>query len=164
MASRDTEQDDDWNGWLAEHAGRFLLFARQKTRCGQDAEDILQEALVETWKRAGGRPDHALVYATIKRRAIDLARRTDRRSIREKESQEPELFAGAPEDAEMTALLEREIHNLPEAQREVLTLKFWGGLTFAEVATALGIPQGTAASRYRLALESLRQTLSICTL
>lgn len=162
MASRDTEQD--WNDWLAEHAGRFLLFARQQTRCGQDAEDVLQEALVETWKRAGGRPDNALVYATIHRRAIDLARRTDRRTTREKASEEPELFTGPAEDAEMTALLEQEIRKLPEPQREVLSLKFWGGLTFAEVAVALDIPQGTAASRYRLALESLRQTLSTCTL
>lgn len=162
MASRDTEQD--WNDWLAEHAGRFLLFARQQTRCGQDAEDVLQEALVETWRRAGGRPDNALVFATIHRRAIDLARRTDRRTTREQASESPDLFAGPPEDAEMTALLEQEIRKLPEPQREVLTLKFWGGLTFAEVATALGIPQGTAASRYRLALESLRQTLNICTL
>ncbi len=162
MTSRDTEKD--WNDWLAEHAGRFLLFARQQTRCGQDAEDVLQDALVETWKRAGGRPDNALVYATIHRRAIDLARRTDRRTNREKETHDPDLFLGPPEDEEMTALLEREIRKLPEPQREVLTLKFWGGLTFAEVAAALGIPQGTAASRYRLALESLRQTLSICTL
>lgn len=162
MASRDTEQD--WNDWLTEHAGRFLLFARQQTRCGQDAEDVLQEALVETWKRAGGRPDNALVFATIHRRAIDLARRTDRRTTREKESEAPELFHGPADDPEMTALLEQEIRNLPEPQREVLTLKFWGGLTFAEVAIALDIPQGTAASRYRLALESLRQSLSTCTL
>lgn len=159
MASHDTEQD--WNGWLAEHAGRFLLFARQRTRCGQDAEDILQDALVESWKRAGGRPDNALVYATIHRRAIDLARRTNRRTAREQESEAPELFSGPLDDAEMAAQLEREIRRLPEAQREVLTLKFWGGLTFAEVATALDIPQGTAASRYRLALDTLRQTLSL---
>ena len=159
MASRDTEQD--WNEWLAEHAGRFLLFARQQTRCGQDAEDVLQEALVETWKRAGGRPDNALVFATIHRRAIDLARRTDRRAIRERAAEPDDLFAGSLEDAEITAQLEKEIQRLPEAQRQVLTLKFWGGLTFVEVSTALGIPQGTAASRYRLALETLRQTLSL---
>ena len=42
----------------------------------------------------------------------------------------------------------------------MLTLKFWGGLTFAEVAETLDIPPGTAASRYRLALETLRETLT----
>lgn len=151
--------EQDWNDWLAENAARFLLFARQQTRCGQDAEDVLQEALVETWKRAGGRPEAALVYATIRRRAIDLSRRSERRARREQEGQRLFVTASA-EDEEATRLLEKELHRLPAAQREVLILKFWGGLTFAEVAVALEIPQGTAASRYRLALESLRQTLT----
>ena len=57
-------------------------------------------------------------------------------------------------------MLERELRRLPPDQREVLILKFWGGLTFAQVAEALDIPQGTAASRYRLALEALRQPLT----
>lgn len=157
MASRSTEQD--WNEWLAENASRFLLFARQQTRCGQDAEDVLQEALVETWKRAGGRPESPLVYATIRRRAIDLSRRSERRARREQSGQE-ELFSPSPEEEEATRLLEKELHRLPPAQKEVLILKFWGGLTFAEVAVALEIPPGTAASRYRLALDSLRQTLT----
>lgn len=150
----------DWNDWLAEHAGRFLLFARQQTRCGHDAEDVLQESLVESWKRAGGRPDAALVFATIRRRAIDLGRATDRRATREQAVDKPALFAGPADDGEATALLEKELHRLPPVQREVLILKFWGGLTFAQVAETLDIPPGTAASRYRLALESLRETLS----
>lgn len=159
MDSRRTEQD--WNDWLAENAARFLLFARQQTRCGQDAEDVLQESLVETWKRADGRPEAALVYATIRRRAIDLGRRTARRTRREQAAESPELFFTTADDNEDTAtLLEKEIRRLPEPQRDVLTLKFWGGLTFAEVATALDIPPGTAASRYRLALDSLRHILT----
>ena len=158
MDSRRTEQD--WNDWLAENAARFLLFARQQTRCGQDAEDVLQESLVETWKRADGRPEAALVYATIRRRAIDLGRRTERRTRREQAAESPELFTAADDSEDTAALLEKEIRRLPEAQRDVLTLKFWGGLTFAEVATALDIPPGTAASRYRLALDSLRHILT----
>jgi RNA polymerase sigma factor (sigma-70 family) len=158
MESRSTEQD--WNEWLAEHASRFLLFARQQTRCGQDAEDVLQEALVESWKRVGGRPDNALVYATIHRRAIDLGRRSERRARREQASDEPQFFIPSAQDEEAARLLEKELQRLPQQQREVLTLKFWGGLTFAEVALALDIPPGTAASRYRLALDTLRQTLT----
>jgi RNA polymerase sigma-70 factor (ECF subfamily) len=48
---------------------------------------------------------------------------------------------------------------LPPNQREVLTLKIDGGLTFAEVAAVLGIRPNTAASRYRYALEKLRALL-----
>lgn len=159
MDSHRTEQD--WNNWLAAHANRFLLFARQQTRCGQDAEDVLQEALVEAWKRVGGQPDNALVYATIRRRAIDLGRRSKRREAREQASEAPQfVITTHAEDEDATRLLEKELKRLPPQQREVLTLKFWGGLTFAEVAATLEIPQGTAASRYRMALESLRQTLT----
>lgn len=161
MSAHPTE--DEWNSWLAENAGRFLLFARQQTRNSHDAEDLLQEALIESWKRAAGRPEPALVFTTIRRRAIDLARSTDRRARRElaadSEKQEP-YFTSAHEDREEALLLEKAIHHLPQNQREVLTLKFWGGLTFAEVASTLEIPAGTAASRYRLALEALRLTLT----
>lgn len=153
----------EWNSWLAENAGRFLLFARQQTRCGQDAEDVLQESLVETWRRAGGKPEAALVFATIRRRAIDLGRRTDRRTQRELATEEPTpQFTITMADDKAFALheLERALKHLPQTQREVLTLKFWGGLTFVEVAATLDIPQGTAASRYRMALEALRQTLT----
>ncbi|WP_193213667.1 RNA polymerase sigma factor [Luteolibacter marinus] len=149
----------DWNDWLAGNAGRFLLFARQQTRCESDAEDVLQDSLVESWRRAGGRPDAALVFATIRRRAIDLGRSNDRRTVREQES--GELLCAPAGDRETAEMLSHELRRLPPEQRDVLTLKFWGGLTFAEVATTLEIPPGTAASRYRLALESLRETLAL---
>ena len=42
-------QTDNWKHWLDENADRFLLFTRQQTRCESDAEDVLQDALVETW-------------------------------------------------------------------------------------------------------------------
>lgn len=158
MASRDSQHH--WNQWLSEHAGRFLLFARQQTRCRQDAEDVLQESLVESWKRAGGEPAAALVFSTIRRRAIDLGRSTDRRAAREQANPPSDLFTSDPDSEETTEMLELALRGLPAVQREVLTLKFWGGLTFAEVAETLDIPAGTAASRYRLALEALRESLT----
>ena len=70
---------DDWAGWLESHAERFLLYARERTMCEADAEDVLQDALVEAWERTptGRMPDGALVYATIRRRAIDQGRRRE---------------------------------------------------------------------------------------
>jgi RNA polymerase sigma-70 factor (ECF subfamily) len=49
---------------------------------------------------------------------------------------------------------------LPRQQREVLTLKIWNDLTFAEIARVLGISQNTAASRYRYALAALKKNLT----
>jgi RNA polymerase sigma-70 factor (ECF subfamily) len=40
--------------------------------------------------------------------------------------------------------------------REIVELKIYGGLAFREIADVTGLPQGTVATRYRRALESLR--------
>ena len=51
------------------------------------------------------------------------------------------------------------LQQLPESQREVLVLRVWGELTFAEIATAVGDSINTVAARHRYALEALRRIL-----
>jgi RNA polymerase sigma-70 factor (ECF subfamily) len=51
------------------------------------------------------------------------------------------------------------VRELPIEQREVLTLKIWGELTFQQIATMTDESPNTVASRYRLALAALRQHL-----
>jgi RNA polymerase sigma-70 factor (ECF subfamily) len=55
--------------------------------------------------------------------------------------------------------LERALDRLPVEQREVVALKLEGRLTFEEIGAALAISPNTAASRYRYALERLRDAL-----
>jgi RNA polymerase sigma-70 factor (ECF subfamily) len=55
--------------------------------------------------------------------------------------------------------VEGALKRLPEPYREVITLKTWGDLTFAEVASVLGIPANTAASRYRYGLAEMRKLM-----
>src|SRR5262249_37983402 len=57
------------------------------------------------------------------------------------------------------ALVEGALRSLPGEQREVLVLRIWGGLTFAEIATALDQSINTVASRHRYALDALRRQL-----
>lgn len=147
-----------WRTWLEANARRFLLFARDQTRSEADAQDVLQDSLVEAWRRGGGRtPDHALVFATIRRRAIDLARRNDRREARELTA--PEWFTPPDSGPEKDDEVECAVKNLPANLREVVVLKTWSDLTFQQIAETLGIPLNTAASRYRYALEHLRAAL-----
>ncbi len=61
-----------------------------------------------------------------------------------------------PPDPDLSDWLDRALAALPPEQREVLTLKIDGELTFDEVAAVVGVSPGTAASRYRYALEKLR--------
>ena len=152
----------DWRRWLDDHAPKLLLFARQQARSEADAQDLVQEALTEALARqgAGAPPPQALVFATIRRRAIDLARSEDRRSRREQVAFEamPECwFDRSAEDRELGQLMQNAMSRLPETFREVITLKVWSGLTFAEIAEALDIPANTAASRYRYGLAELRK-------
>ena len=161
-SQHETVEISGWDQWLERHAPRLLLFARQQSRCEADAQELVQDAVVEAWRHNndGVLPAPGLVFGLIRRRAIDLARRNDRRMNRETMSQEtapPEWFAPEIEDRERAKLLQDALSRLPAVQREVVMLKIWGELTFAEIAEALEIPANTAASRYRYALEELRK-------
>ncbi len=155
----------NWNDWLGKHGPQLLLFARTQTRCEADAEDLLQEAVVESsGKSAGNPPDLPLVYATLRRRAIDLARKTDCRTAREEvttERSETCWFDDTIEQKETAQLIDRAIKNMPEKFREVVMLKIWSELTFAQIAQTLDIPLNTAASRYRYGLEILKRDANL---
>ncbi len=142
-----------------------MLFARQQTRCEADAEDVLQAALVRTWKTHQGAPDPqvvSLAYTNIRRCAIDLGRSNERRKRREEESvrERGELVAWfeLPED-DTNRALQVAMSKVPEKFREVITLKVWGDLTFDEIGKTLEISPNTAASRYRYGMEALRKSL-----
>ncbi len=155
----------NWPAWLAEHSPKLLLFARTQTRSEADAEDMLQEAIVEAARKShGAPPDLPLVYTTLRRRAVDLARRTDRRTAREEVASDvAEIcwFDDRIEQQETARLIEQAMKRMPEKFREVVMLKIWSELTFAQIAETLDIPLNTAASRYRYGLENLRRDTNL---
>ncbi len=60
---------------------------------------------------------------------------------------------------ETAQTVQRILRTLPKAQYEVVILKHWEELTFAEIADVLGKSQNTVASRYRYAMEKLHRSL-----
>jgi RNA polymerase sigma-70 factor (ECF subfamily) len=101
----------------------------------------------------------AYVFASL-RHAI--AARIDRRRVERRHWERivsvpvPARHSSEPADeGEIAAALA----SLPSEQREVVVMKIDGGLTFAQIAQVLGISPNTAASRYRYALEKLRNFL-----
>ena len=166
-----------WREWLAAHGPRLLLFARQQSRSNEDAQDILQDALVKLVDKlnAGefvGGQDAWMPYlfTAIRRLAIDLGRRDDRRRRREdvvsddvaadqREAFHPWFESDASDD-ETRELLEAGLKELPPKFAEVVVMKIWGERTFAEIGEALEISPNTAASRYRYGLEALKKKLS----
>ncbi len=154
-----------WKTWFAKHGGKLLLFARQQARYPDDAEDLVQEAFVRIWRLYGhtGEVSPGLVYRAIRRLAIDWARSLDRRKIREdKVSLDSPLsssFDRSLEKDERKQALLRAVEKLPKEQGEVLTLKIWSDLTFDEIARTLDLSLNTVASRYRYALQKLKDSV-----
>jgi RNA polymerase sigma-70 factor (ECF subfamily) len=153
---------EDWKTVFSELAPGLVLFARQWVHSAADAEDIVQEAFVKFWRRNHKIDNRALLYATVRSVALDLIRRDSRRARREREASaeveqmvEPQ-FRTEDESQRALALA---IDRLPHEQREVLVMKIWNELTFAEIGEALGVSQNTAASRYRYALTALKKDL-----
>lgn len=160
----DAHAEQDWRAWFAEHGARLRLIARQWTRSEADADDVLQEAFVRFWKHQRHLPGdpNALVVTSLRRAALDLHRRTDRRTLREQAvSADAETFQEfEPEADPRLQALARSLPSLPAEQREVVVLKVWGDLTFEQIGEQLAISPNTAASRWRYAMEALRRLVT----
>jgi RNA polymerase sigma-70 factor (ECF subfamily) len=151
---------EDWKVCFSELAPGLVLFARQFVRQLPDAEDIVQDAFVRFWRKEHSIENRGLLYATVRSVALDLLRRDARRARREanaalevERTTSPQFDFDDGSQQELAAAVDR----LPIEQREVLVMKIWNELTFAEIGQALGISQNTAASRYRYALAALKK-------
>lgn len=156
----------DWNKLLDEHSSTLLLYARQWAPSVPDAEDAVQDGFLRIWRSGKVRPESAapMLFAAVKRAAIDRARSNKRREAREQKSQDPDagytMFKSRVEQDERRQAIEAALSGLPIEQREILVMKIWGDMTFNTIAESLDISPNTAASRYRYGLEALRKQLS----
>lgn len=155
-----------------EHAGLVYGLARRVTRDEELARDITQEVFAYFWEK----PDRVdlsrgslRAYLTVlaHRRAVDEVRRHEART-------RAEIASGPPEDEdgpETTVVAEAArswggkhlsqlLALLPAEQREAVQLAYYEGLTYVQVASELGIPEGTAKYRLRAALTRLRTLLT----
>jgi RNA polymerase sigma-70 factor, ECF subfamily len=158
--------EESWRAWLAARGPALLLYARQWCPSRADAEDAVQDGFVRFWKSRGrARDDAAYLFACVRTAALDLSRAGRRRKHHEAEAgvgAGASVFQQGDEAGrdDWCEAIEAAMEKLPAEQREVLVLKIWGGLTFAQIGESLAIPANTAASRYRYALERLEAALA----
>lgn len=155
-------QAETWRELLARHGPALVLFARQFLGTHADAEDAVQDAFVRFLK-VRRRPDDALayLYSCVRTASIDAVRtRARRRRVDENRSAAESVFADVAERSELATSVEAALARLPEEQREVIAMRIWGNLTFAQIGAALGISPNTASSRYRYAMERLEPALA----
>ncbi|NWK54011.1 sigma-70 family RNA polymerase sigma factor [Verrucomicrobiaceae bacterium N1E253] len=161
-------QAEAWKDWLKEHGGRLYMYARQRSSCREDAEDMVQDAMVRLWhyqeERGNTPPDLPLAYSVLRFVAMDYGKKLGRKKRKEEaiiflHDRDDYWCDSSAEDDEDAHLLRQAVDSLGEKLREVVTLKVWGGLTFNEIAETMAISPNTAASRYRYALEQLERKL-----
>jgi len=134
------------------------------------SEEVTQEVMLELWRTAakfdaGRGSATAWVMTLAHRRAVDRVRSVQKESERERRTAAAEV----PYDEVLEAVessLERErvrrcLNSLTEVQRESVTLAYYRGYTYGQVASLLGVPTGTVKTRMRDALIRLRDCLGV---
>jgi RNA polymerase sigma factor (sigma-70 family) len=154
---------------VTQHGGRVLAVAVRTLRDAARAEEVVQDTFLALWTQPGafdpyrgtlrsfllGIAHHKAVDAVRKQAARDRA--TGRLLEADERLAETTTTLG-PSDAAPDVLAA--LKTLSPRLKETMFLAFYMGLTYREVAVELGIPEGTAKSRIRFALEHLRTELS----
>ena len=151
------------------HGSAVLGVARRVTGVTQTAEEVLQEVFLRLW-RAPDRFDptrgalRSFLLMEANGRSIDAIRSETARRGLETRTMRPDRSEHDPVAAQVwdTSLadhLREELDGLPDGEREAIELAYYGHHPYKEVATILGVPEGTVKSRIRAGLARLRDRL-----
>lgn len=153
-----------------EHSRSVYAAAFRILGNSAQAQDVVQDVFLRLWRRpqtfdAKRGELGSYLRMMARSRALDLwregqaaGRASDRLKLvvadaEPRLDERPSLIAERDQDR---ATVRAALGRLPHAQREVLVLAYWGGLTADEIARRIEVPLGTAKSRIRLGLEKLR--------
>ncbi len=164
--------------FLAGVERRAFVNARLATRDGEEALDIVQDAMLVMVRNYAGRPESEwgpLFHSVLQSRINDWRRRTRVRSrwrvwlARDEDSDDDPLAnlpdGASPEPAAQAAgraalgALEQALSALPTRQREAFLLRAWEGLDVAQTARAMDCSEGSVKTHYSRAVQTLRVQL-----
>jgi len=143
---------------------------RRVVRDVAQSEEVTQDVLLEVWRNAASfDPERgsalAWVMTLAHRRAIDRVRSVQKESERERRAAAADVpydeVAEAVESSLEHERVRRCLGSLTALQRESVTLAYYGGYTYGQVASLLGVPSGTIKTRMRDALIRLRDCLGV---
>ena len=143
---------------------------RSVVRDPSQAEEVLQEVLLEVWRNAskfdaGRGSDMGWVMTLAHHRAVDRVRSVQKESERERRTASADIpyddVAEAVESSLERERVRRCLALLTDLQRESVTLAYYSGYTYDQVASLLGVPTGTIKTRMRDALIRLRDCLGV---
>ena len=152
------------------YASLVFTFAIRLLRVRAEAEDLLQEVFIQAWRQADSYSDErgspeAWLLTITRSRGIDKLRSIRRRNEKVRDAEESAgmqaigMVESGAANSEARLTVSGALAELPDAQRKVLELAYFDGLTQTEIAARLGEPLGTVKTRARLGLERLRTVL-----
>lgn len=169
LIERIARQDEDaFHELYDRYGGPVLSYVRMLAREPELSEDVVQEVFLSVWRKAPSfRPDRgdvpAWLYTIARNKLVDLWRRRSTRGDKEDTSVDLTRFDSPVREDEVRVVslaVRKALSALKREQRVALELAYFGGLTYEETATRLGLPLGTLKSRIRAGLAALRQILS----
>jgi RNA polymerase sigma-70 factor (ECF subfamily) len=148
--------------------------ARRVTGQAGLAQDVVHDAFMAVWRAPAAYdpsrgPFRTFFLSLVHHRAVDTVRREERlrrrteRALNPVEDVDEDISEGIAEEAWLAGRrqdVRRALGSLPEEQRRVLELAYFGGYTQARIAEDLGIPLGTVKTRTLAAMRKLRRALS----
>lgn len=150
------------------HSRTAYSLALRLLRDRHSAEDLVQESFLAAWRGAGSYASargsvRTWLVTIVHNRGVDRLRALSAMARRQEALNQMELHRpDEPDAAErgmdriLATTIRDELAGLPEEQRQVLELGYYGGFTHREISQMLSVPIGTVKSRMRLALERLR--------
>lgn len=140
--------------WLRENQKAFLKAAKVICFDTQNAEDVLQEALADVYRRWNKIRDHENPEAYLMRVMVSKHADMRRKWLRRQQEKETSWdlaenirdIVDQTDDVTQRLLVQAALKTLSAAQRAVLVLIYEHGMVLREVAEVLQIPTGTAAS------------------
>ncbi|WP_093803724.1 sigma-70 family RNA polymerase sigma factor [Streptomyces sp. Wb2n-11] len=155
-------------------AGPVYGLVLKVLRDPSQSEEVTQEVMVEVWRTAArfspGRGSVMTWVMTVAhRRAVDRVRSEQAATDREQRNAHRECMPDYDQvSEEVTVRLESEqvrrcMRTLTELQRQAVTLAYYQGYTYPEVAAALSAPLGTVKTRMRDGLIRLRDCMGMVT-
>lgn len=159
------QRDEAFLALLRPEEGKLLRIARALTGREADAWEMVQDTVVQAYERfhtlRGGPEGFApWIRRILVNRCKNLLRGRSRLVLLERAA-ESEIDPGAGPEAQLEASqLWADVMELGEEHRQVLTLRYLVDMPVAEIASLLGVPEGTIKSRIHRALGALRKRLT----
>jgi RNA polymerase sigma-70 factor (ECF subfamily) len=141
-----------------EHGPALLAYASSFVADRGRAEDLLHQVFAKLLEGGMSLPDvpAAYLYRAVRNAALNTRRNGFRETALDATNA---CFVHRGGDNEAALALQVALADLPDEQREVVVMRVWSGMTLDEVAAATGVSLNTVASRYRYALQKLREKL-----